>query len=94
MYQGSSSGLLVSFCPGPGNGWGNLTVPPASKEAVSPSKPILYSVFCRGGVGGWGGGPKSLLSEIPYEDSQADIKYIIIIIIYLVKTGHFMAFYI
>ena len=49
MYQGSSSGLLVSFCPGPGNGWGNLTVPPASKEAVSPSKPILYSVFCRGG---------------------------------------------
>ena len=52
MYQGSSSGLLVSCCPGPGNGWGNLTVPPASKEAVSPSKPILYSVFCRGGVGG------------------------------------------
>ena len=43
------SGLLVSFWPG--IGWGNLTVPPASKETVSPSNPILYSVF-RGGKGG------------------------------------------
>ena len=33
---------LVSWCPGPGNSWGNLAAPPASKEAVSPSINILY----------------------------------------------------
>ena len=29
-----SFGILVSVCPGPGSSWGNLAVPPASKEAV------------------------------------------------------------
>jgi hypothetical protein len=32
-----SSGILVSGCPGPGSSWGDLTVPPPSKEGDSPS---------------------------------------------------------
>ena len=48
-----SFGLLVSCCPGPGSSWGNLAVPPASKEAESPSTLFL---FCSvQGLGGGGG---------------------------------------
>ena len=36
-----SSGVLVSCCPGPGGSWGNLTVPPPSKEGESPSNKVL-----------------------------------------------------
>ena len=36
-----SSGILVSGCPGPGSSWGDLTVPPPSKEGKSPTKLVL-----------------------------------------------------
>ena len=49
VYQGFGLDSLVSWCPGPGNSWGNLAAPPASKEAVSPSINILY---CTEGGGG------------------------------------------
>ena len=51
VYQGFGLDSLVSCCPGPGNSWGNLAAPPASKEAVSPSINILYCTVL--GCGLW-----------------------------------------
>ena len=36
------SGVLVSCCPGPGSSWGDLAVPPPSKEGESPSNNVLF----------------------------------------------------
>ena len=49
------SGLLAlvfwfDVFPGPGNSWGNLAAPPASKDAVSPSINILYCTVLGGGL--------------------------------------------
>ena len=41
MWPWLSGLCFLSGCPGPESSWGNLAVPPASKEAVSPSH-----VFC------------------------------------------------
>ena len=42
MTLGSnSSSVVVSCCPGPGGSWGNLAVPPPSKEGESPSNKVL-----------------------------------------------------
>ena len=43
-------GFLVSCCPGPGSSLGNLTVPPASKEAKSPSTLFLFCSVQGGGL--------------------------------------------
>ena len=45
-----SCGLALQGCsvPGPGSSWGNLAVPPASKEAESPSNLYYCGYYCRG----------------------------------------------
>ena len=52
VYWGS---LLLFYwlaaAPGPGGSQGNLTVPPASKDAESPS--YLFPVSCKGSGGGY-----------------------------------------
>ena len=42
-------GITGCGCPGPGSSWGNPAVPPASKEAESPS--TLFYVDSMGGGG-------------------------------------------
>ena len=37
-------------CPGPGSSWGNLAVPPASKDAESPSHMFCSVLFLEGRV--------------------------------------------
>ena len=45
LYQPLSSSTLVSGCPEPGNSWGDLTVPPPSKEGESPSNLVLLVLY-------------------------------------------------
>ena len=45
-YRAGISGLMallfwLAGCPGPGSSWGDLTVPPPSKEGESPSNLVL-----------------------------------------------------
>ena len=44
-------GFTVCSCPGPGSSWGNPAVPPASKEAESPSNLFYVDSICKGGGG-------------------------------------------
>ena len=44
LSQLLSSFTLVSGCPG-GNSWGDLTVPPPSKEGESPSNLVLLVLY-------------------------------------------------
>ena len=52
FYFSIGEGMVPSMCPGPGSSWGNLTVPPASKEAESPSNYSMW-ILCGGGRTGF-----------------------------------------
>ena len=58
-----SSGVLVSCCPGPGSSWGNLTVPPPSKEGESPSNKVLLVLLVGWLVGAFSGGVPSFYTS-------------------------------
>ena len=51
LYCYISCGFCFTGCnwPGPGSSWGDLTVPPASKEAESPSNLFYVDSMWEGG---------------------------------------------
>ena len=61
-----SSGIQVSGCPGPGSRWGDLTVPPPSKEGESPSKLVLLVLLGGGGGAHWALELKEVTPKVLY----------------------------